>query len=136
VMEIAESSAQAPRWSRTAYAAALDAAGEPRRIALIAHRSNNAIAGFAISLIVGSEAELETIVVAPEWKRQGVGRALLLELAAALREHGVTKVLLEVRDSNRAARQLYRSNGFEESGRRPGYYTDPKEDAVLMERSL
>jgi tRNA threonylcarbamoyladenosine biosynthesis protein TsaB len=135
VMEIAGSLAHAPHWPRQAYATALDRTNGPRRVALVAEGPEKVI-GFAISLLVGPEAELETIGVALDWQRQGVGRALLNVLDAALRHAGVTKVLLEVRDSNQQARQFYRSQEFPEIGRRTDYYTDPKEDAVLMGRML
>jgi [ribosomal protein S18]-alanine N-acetyltransferase len=137
VMAIAESLAHAPRWRREAYeAAALDSARWPRRVALAAEDAGQVVMGFAISLLVGHEAELETICVAGNWQRKGAGRELLSTLLEVLRREQVTKVSLEVRTSNWAAQRLYRSCGFEETGRRPDYYADPKEDAVIMQRAL
>jgi [ribosomal protein S18]-alanine N-acetyltransferase len=136
VIEIAQGLLHAPRWTREAYEAAVDATKEPRRIALVAEAPNKIVAGFTVSLLIGPDAELETIAVATERQRQGIGQALIHALLEAVRRQRVTKVLLEVRNSNSAAQHLYRSNGFSDAGRRSGYYSDPKEDAVLMERIL
>ena len=136
VMAIAENLAHAPKWGRETYESALDPANRPRRVALVAGGPGQVLIGFAISLLVGPEAELETICVARNWQRRGAGRELLCSLLTALQREGVTKVLLEVRTSNWAAQQLYRSCGFQEIGQRPDYYADPKEDAVLMQRAL
>ncbi len=137
VLAIASSLRQAPQWPRDVYEAALYPASTPRRIALVAEDAGSAtVVGFAAAVVVPTEAELETIVVAAEFQRKGIGRRLWRELAEILRPQGVTKVLLEVRDSNLAAKQLYGSLGFAEAGRRVGYYTDPIEDAVTMHLSL
>lgn len=133
VMAIAAGLAYAPRWDRATYEAALGS--NDRRIALVAEMSA-AMIGFAVASLVIPDAELETIGIATEWQGKGVGRQLLEALVQALRERGVTKVMLEVRDSNAAAQGFYRSHGFEESGGRTGYYIDPKEDAALMQLLL
>jgi ribosomal protein S18 acetylase RimI-like enzyme len=57
-------------------------------------------------------------------------------LLTSLREAEITKVMLEVRASNHAARGFYACAGFVETGRRPGYYSDPEEDAILLARQL
>ncbi len=133
VMQIGESLKQAPRWRREAYWAALDPAAVPLRLAFVAENaSSGGIAGFAIVSLTLPEAELETIAVVAESQRRGVARQLLSELAEALRSAGVDVLALEVRASNEPALALYRSFGFSESGRRPRYYLDPVEDAVLM----
>jgi [ribosomal protein S18]-alanine N-acetyltransferase len=133
VMAIATSLAQAPRWGREAYESALTL--DDRRIAWVAEISGM-VAGFAVASLVIPEAELETMGIAAEWQGKGVGRQLLEALLRSVWERDVTKVMLEVRDSNAAAQGLYRSHGFEESGRRRGYYIDSKEDAVLMQLLL
>jgi ribosomal protein S18 acetylase RimI-like enzyme len=91
------------------------------------------IAGFAIATLLPPQAELETIAVALKSQRRGVGRQLFAALAAELQRAQILEVILEARVSNRAALGLYRSLGFRESGRRVRYYSDPIEDAVLME---
>jgi ribosomal-protein-alanine N-acetyltransferase len=86
--------------------------------------------------LAGDQAELETIAVAAPSQRQGVGRQLWAAMARELRLAGVREVRLEVRASNRPAIGLYRALGFAETGRRPRYYADPAEDAVLMDLQL
>jgi ribosomal-protein-alanine N-acetyltransferase len=95
-----------------------------------------AIVGFAIGRVVGPEAELETIGVAREAQLGGVAGRLFSALVEKLRRMQVEELLLEVRASNRPALGFYRSLGFEETGRRPGYYVEPFEDAVLMRLRL
>jgi ribosomal-protein-alanine N-acetyltransferase len=131
VMRIAASLPCAPRWALTAYLHALE---EPR-IALVAERSGEVV-GFAVASVVGPEAELETIAVAPAEQNRGVARRLFAVLAEEAKRGGATGIMLEVRASNRPALVLYYSLGFEETGRRPRYYVDPVEDAVLMEMTL
>ena len=141
---LAESSLQAPRWPTSAFLAAVNPETEPRRIALVAEtpaavpnlRRIVPRVGFAVASLVPPQAELETIVVAPAVRRKGVGATLLRAMTDELTLAGAAAVTLEVRDSNRAALALYRSLGFNESGRRRGYYVDPVEDAVMMRLSL
>jgi ribosomal-protein-alanine N-acetyltransferase len=137
VIEIAQNLKQAPHWPRSVYVAAMESMAVPRRIALVAEEvGTGTVAGFAVAcLLVGTEpleAELETIAVAANFQRRGVARQLFQALAGELRSAKATDVVLEVRTSNTAAQALYRSLGFEEAGRRPRYYADPVEDAVLM----
>ena len=82
------------------------------------------------------QAELETIAVTGGGQRRGVARRLFAALAGELGAAGVKDVLLEVRASNAPALGFYRALGFQESGRRPRYYADPVEDAVLLELRL
>lgn len=137
VLEIAKSLTQAPRWPREMYETAVRPGGAPRRLALVAEEPESAtVIGFAMASMVLPEAELETIGVSSESQRRGVGRRLLEEIGRILAGAGVTKVILEVRESNSAARRLYRAAGFDETGNRPSYYIDPKEDALIMSRML
>jgi ribosomal-protein-alanine N-acetyltransferase len=138
VIEIAESLKEAPLWAHAAYLAAVEAEGAPARIALVAEVAGplGGVVGFAIGRLVGPEAELETIGVACETQRGGVAGRLFSALAEELRRMQVEELLLEVRASNRPALGFYRSRGFEETGRRPGYYAEPIEDAVLMRLRL
>ena len=82
------------------------------------------------------EGELESVAVAPEMLRRGVGRRLTEATLLWCREHGAEVVELEVRAGNLAALALYRSVGFCEVGRRPGYYALPREDALIMRIDL
>jgi ribosomal-protein-alanine N-acetyltransferase len=77
-----------------------------------------------------AEREILLLAVDPANRRQGVGRALVeAELASASKG---TTWFLEVRESNIAAISLYKAVGFTASGRRPGYYHDPAEAAIVM----
>ncbi len=90
------------------------------------------VVGLLILWLVVDEAHIATIAVHPDFRRRGIGRQLLktaLEDAAA---EGAKSGLLEVRAGNLAAQELYKQFGFAEVGRRPKYYRDNGEDAVLM----
>jgi [ribosomal protein S18]-alanine N-acetyltransferase len=131
VMEIAASLPESPRWPESAYLDALNPESAPRRIALVAAVSEIA-QGFAVASLLPPQAELETIAVAAGSQRLGLGRILFEAIANELGSAGVLEIVLEVRESNRAAIAFYRSAGFGQTGLRPAYYVDPIEDAVLM----
>jgi [ribosomal protein S18]-alanine N-acetyltransferase len=137
VVEIGESLPEAPQWPASAYGAAINPLHRPRKIALVAvDPVSDALAGFLVAGLVAPEAELETIAVAAEAQRRGAGGLLLRALVEELRAERVTELILEVRASNRTALGFYRAQGFKETGRRPRYYADPEEDAVLMGLNL
>jgi [ribosomal protein S18]-alanine N-acetyltransferase len=137
VLTIAMKLDQAPQWPRAIYESMFDPAHAGRRIALVAEEADSGeLAGFAVAGVVPPEAELESIGVSAAYQRRGIGGRLVKEMATILRRRGITKVHLEVRDSNRAAKGLYGSLGFRESGSRPGYYADPIEDAIGMHLDL
>ena len=95
--------------------------------------------GFLIANVVLDEAEIWTFAVDPGMRRRGHGRALLDMAQKELAATGVKKLFLEVADDNSAARNLYKSSGFTESGRRPNYYrgeSGVKTDAILMQKFL
>jgi tRNA threonylcarbamoyladenosine biosynthesis protein TsaB len=136
VMEIAASEREAPQWARGAYQDAVRPLAQ-KRVALVAEdAATGAMAGFAVLSITPPEAELESIVTAVEFQRQGVARRLFTAIACELRPAGVKRIFLEVRESNRRARAFYEALEFTESGRRPRYYADPVEDAILMHLDL
>jgi ribosomal-protein-alanine N-acetyltransferase len=135
VMAIADGSRGAPRWPRDVYVNALNPEAAVR-LALVAEDAADEIVGFAVTVLIPPQAELETIAVAPSARRKGIGSRLVLEMIAELKETRITEVMLEVRESNRAAQALYSSLGFVEMGRRRGYYADPEEDALLFRRAV
>lgn len=136
VVALAGSLKDAPHWPPRAYLEALLPELSPRRIALVAAGPRGAPAGFAIASLVPPQAELETIAVALSSQRQGIGRRLLAAVVEELSRAGVRELLLEVRAANQPAQALYRSLGFAQTGRRPRYYADPVEDALLFARPL
>lgn len=133
VMEIAESLKEAPHWPRSAFLEALDPEAAPLRIALVAQdTASGAVAGFAVASLVAPQAELENIAVDSQFQRCGLARRLFAALVGELRAAQISEIFLEVRASNHSALGFYRALGFVETGRRPRYYHDPQEDAVLM----
>lgn len=91
-------------------------------------------AGYAEYRSVAGEAQIYNIAVAPEFRRAGVGEALLRHLIEKAEAEGCSLVTLEVRAGNDAAMQLYKKLGFREVGRRPDYYNGA--DAILMDLDL
>jgi ribosomal-protein-alanine acetyltransferase len=89
------------------------------------------LCGFACAKAVAGEWEIENVVVAADFLRRGIAHALVRELIQRARNETASTVLLEVRESNRAARCLYEKCGFREVGRRRAYYANPGEDAIL-----
>jgi len=92
------------------------------------------VLGFLAARGLGLEWEIENIVIANSAQRRGLGTRLVQEVLERAQTQGAQAVLLEVRESNRAARGLYSKLGFVESGRRKSYYRNPGEDAVLYTR--
>ncbi len=90
------------------------------------------VAGYAGLWVVLDEGHITTIAVHEDYRRQQLGTGLLAELFREGRCLHCTKMTLEVRPSNHAALELYTKMGFIPYGRRPGYYTDTKEDAIIM----
>ena len=152
----------APRWPKAAYHLAAKPEGTPKRIALVAENSiehlrdlvvdwnspgfqemeqpstnqggesSGRVVGFLVARVVGEQAELESLAVSASMERRGIGRKLLEAMEEKLMALGVEEVFLEVRASNLGAHAFYRSVGWLETGRRPRYYSDPEEDALLM----
>jgi len=91
-----------------------------------------ALVGYMVYWTVISEVHLLNLAVAPDWRRRGVGRELMRHLIDTGREEEVAEIVLEVRQSNRIAQQLYHSFHFEEIAVRPRYYSDNGEDALVM----
>jgi [ribosomal protein S18]-alanine N-acetyltransferase len=116
-------------WSPNAYARELLKGTTYAWVAEVDGR----LAGSLTMWEVVGEAEIANVAVHPDFWRQGIGRALVQAALEKAAELGFERVMLEVRESNHAAQRLYRAFGFEEDGRRRGYYVNG-EDAVLMSR--
>lgn len=95
-------------------------------------RAGNRLVGFAGIWMMVDEAHVTTFGVHPDWRRQGIGRHLLLSLCDISIAIRARRMTLEVRESNRAAQALYADFGFEVLGRRRAYYSDDGEDALVM----
>ena len=94
------------------------------------------VLGYVIALRAIDDAEIANLAVAPERRGRGLGALLLDHAMEAVAARGVSRVYLEVRSSNAAARALYASRGFSEIGIRRQYYRRPVEDALVLCRSM
>lgn len=91
-------------------------------------------AGYADIWTVLDEADLNSIAVRVDFRRKGIGDAIMLAMTEMLSANGVATINLEVRVSNMPAIKLYKKYEFNECGVRPGYYLDNGEDALIMKR--
>lgn len=92
------------------------------------------VAAFCSCWIVLDELHVNTLVVDLPYRRLGLGVRLMHWVIAEAVRRGVTRATLEVRESNEAARRLYERLGFEVVARRPKYYSQPEEDALILWR--
>ena len=115
-------------WSRPALEEELT---NPQAYFVVAVLAGNA-AGYAGMHVALDEAYTDNVAVAPEFRRHGIGRALMAALAQQCQASGCRFLSLEVRQSNEAAISLYREMGFREEGRRKRFYRSPEEDALIF----
>ena len=101
-------------------------------VARVAEGATERVVGFAGIWLMVDDAHITTFGVHPGWRRQGVGRRLMLRLLELALEIGARRMTLEVRISNAAAQALYAGFGFTITGERRAYYTDDGEDAYVM----
>jgi len=95
-----------------------------------------AVSGLVVGRQVLDEAEILNLAVRQSTRRQGEGRALIQRLLQHFVGRQVSRVFLEVRESNQAGIAFYEKHGFSKTGRRAGYYRDPDEAAIVMEMKL
>ena len=92
------------------------------------------VAGFCSFWLIFDELHINNLAVRPEWRRRGLGAALLEHAMSAAARLGAREATLEVRRSNSMAIRLYERLGFEHAGVRRNYYTNPTEDALILRR--
>jgi [ribosomal protein S18]-alanine N-acetyltransferase len=129
-VSITEESSQAASWSRESYEELCTSEGF---LAFVSERAG-IVSGFVIGRQVADEGEILNVAVRRENRRKGEGQALLSAVLEQLQRRGVRRVYLEVRESNETGIAFYQEQGFAKTGRRPGYYREPEEAAVLMEK--
>jgi ribosomal-protein-alanine N-acetyltransferase len=133
VVEIEEQSGLS-RWGWAAYYAELQ--GANRDLMLIAKPSvvteSAPIAGYIVARDTAGELHINNVAVRAEYRRRGIGAALLNRILDEARRRKATAAFLEVRSANHAAQTLYEKCGFRAIARRADYYSDPREDAVVM----
>ena len=131
VLRIEEISFTSP-WTREMYLAELENTGTA--FCYLARGPDGAAVGFCSLWRILDELHINNLAVLPEWRRRGIGSALLAHAVQEGRQSGATRATLEVRRSNDLARALYEGFGFKVAGVRPGYYTNPVEDALVLWR--
>lgn len=124
-------------WSQAALTRYCDTAIADSHCALVFEEAGRII-GFLIYSRVLDEASIDNLAIDPGYQGQGFGRTLLRAALEQMRSLALARCLLEVRESNVAARALYENNGFIVDGVRPRYYktAQGREDALLMSRRL
>ncbi|MFH1529300.1 MAG: ribosomal protein S18-alanine N-acetyltransferase [Pseudomonadota bacterium] len=131
VMEIEGASFSDP-WTRAMFVAELG--NEISRI-FVAERDRR-LDGFIVTWVAVDEAHILDLAVDPAQRRCGIGEALTMAALERGQREGAAYMVLEVRRSNTGARRLYKALGFRVVGRRPGYYQDNGEDALVMMADL
>lgn len=119
-------------WSEPSFREAL---GSEWTFGLVAE-TGRGLAGYMIGREAAGSGEVLNLAVAPEFRRRGIGGALLEAGLAAFLRRRATEVFLEVRESNRSAQALYLARGFRAVGQRASYYRNPKEDALVLHLPL
>ena len=105
----------------------------PLSLWLVAEEEN-VVLGYIGSQAVMDEADVMNVAVVPDRRREGIAQKLVEALVATLDGKDVHALLLEVRASNEPAKALYERQGFTQVGRRPNYYRNPKEDALILKK--
>lgn len=135
VVEIEETTGLS-RWGWAAYYAELQ--GANRDLMLIARTArapiieHQRIVGYIVARESAGELHINNVAVRNQYRRRGIGSALLEQIVEAAKRLKVRAAFLEVRNSNRAAQAMYEKHGFKAIARRADYYSDPREDAVVM----
>jgi ribosomal-protein-alanine N-acetyltransferase len=138
IIALERAAAEAPHWTEADYTAIVgtDNAGYVQRCLFVAEVAESALIGFAVGKVAGGIAELESIAVDSGARRSGIGRTLCSAVIDWCRGQGAAAIELEVRSLSGGAISLYQGLGFVVVGRRPGYYSGPQDDAVLMRLDL
>jgi ribosomal-protein-alanine N-acetyltransferase len=126
---------EAAHWNLAEYAARSGKDDPLQRIILLAEEQDRLLGFIVVKLLRAGEqveAEIENLAVSLDARRQGIGSALCAAALEACRAAAAPAVELEVRAGNSAAIALYTRFGFERTGIRAAYYTNPTEDAVLL----
>ena len=119
-------------WSENSIASELN---NPLSYWLVAEVDGE-VAGYVGSQSVLDAADMMNLAVSSKYRKQGIGQALVRNLVQHLQQNNVIALLLEVRVSNAPAIALYEKMGFVQVGRRPNYYHNPREDALILRKGL
>ena len=130
VADILRQSPQAVFWPEASVKEVLEWKGSLG----IVIEANGKVVGFLIGRQTIEEAEVLNLAVAPGSRRKGMGGALLQAAVEEFRTRGANRVYLEVRETIAAGIAFYEKHGFGKAGRREGYYRDPVETAIIMQK--
>lgn len=130
VMAVEKDSFSTP-WSRSAFEEEL---AQNRLARYIVAEEDGQVVGYAGMWLVINEAHVTNVAVSGSRRGEGIGRLLMETLMKLARENGMGSMTLEVRVSNMVARHLYETLGFAEAGIRKNYYSETKEDALILWR--
>jgi ribosomal-protein-alanine N-acetyltransferase len=97
---------------------------------------HNLVVGLAVVWQIVDEAHIATIAVHPDYRAKGIGKKLMATLLYHAKQAGMQSATLEVRETNEIAQAMYHKFGFKVKGRRPRYYHDTNEDALIMSLEL
>jgi len=132
VLEILKETPEAAGWSL----GALEDALRQRETCFLVAAEEGGIAGFVVGRRIADEGEILNLGVRNAQRRQGMGTALVKRLGELLRRQGVRRLFLEVRESNVVAVEFYTGLGFQQTSKRPNYYREPQEAALVLEAKL
>ena len=117
-------------WSEKSIEAELSCGLSLWRVAL----EEDKVVGYVGSQTVIDQTDMMNIAVHPQYRRQGIAEKLIAALVDGLKAKGSHGLMLEVRASNLPAISLYEKLGFTQVGRRPNYYRNPNEDALILKK--
>jgi ribosomal-protein-alanine N-acetyltransferase len=130
--QILRLSSEAAQWTEWGLRELLGWSGVVARVS----EDDGKVNGFIIGRQTAEEAEILNLAIIPARRRKGEGGALLKAVIAEFQARHVSRVFLEVRESNELGIAFYEKHGFSKTGRRAGYYHDPEEAAIVMESKL
>lgn len=123
-------------WPRSLFIEELENPLSHLYTARVKEDDRDVVVGYIIFWVIVDEAHILNVAVHPDYRGRGIGKGLVKFVVETCRMLGLKRVFLEVRRSNIVARRLYRGFGFEVVGIRKGYYSDTKEDAIVMALKL
>lgn len=132
VLDIEKKSFKTP-WSRDAFKKEVN---ENKLARYIVASIDGKVIGYGGIWLIVDEGHITNIAVHPSFRGLGIGKLLVEGLIEICKNRGISRMTLEVRKSNKIAQSLYKKYGFRECGIRPGYYTDTKEDAIIMWKEM
>lgn len=135
VLSICRRSPEAAQWTENGFEQAASS-GQVILVGEVGEGVAARVCGFLVARVIVGEAELLNMAIDTANRRKGLGSKLLAAAEKTAAAEGTKRMYLEVRESNRAAISFYGRHGFRKNGERAGYYQNPTENAVLMEKKL